>query len=360
MTEARVTKIINRVQVVDPAKGSHAASLHETIKDEIELKTGVKSRSELLFQDNTLTRLGPETSFSFKAGTRDLSLEKGTILLQVPKGLGGAKIRTAAVTAAITGTTILMEYTPSKHIKVLVLEGSLRLSVNGHFGESVVLSPGRMVLMRPDAKKIPRPVSVDLKKIVHTSSLVKMSKKKGGASLPSADLIEKEIVQQAHEKARADLVETDLVIHGSGTTALNSTGNVVDVLARNEQGRSLTLATTSVSPAATPAPTPSDDSSGNSGSGPVSSASPTPAPTPTSGPSATPNPSPTPNSSGGGGDDHKGKGDHNGDGHGDNGKGGHNPGHGHPLRLPPPAVDSGRSSDRERFSPTTKFSRNEH
>jgi hypothetical protein len=183
-----------------------------------------------------------------------------------------------------------------------------------------------------------------------------MSKKKGGASLPSADLIEKEIVQQAHEKARADLVETDLVIHGSGTTALNSTGNVVDVLARNEQGRSLTLATTSVSPAATPAPTPSDDSSGNSGSGPVSSAS----PTPTSGPSATPNPSPTPNSSGSGDDDHKGKGDHNGDGHGDNGKGDHKPGHGHPLRLPPPAVDRGRPSDRERFSPTIKFSRNGH
>jgi hypothetical protein len=378
LTEARVTKIINRVQVVDPAKGSHAASLHETIKDEIELKTGVKSRSELLFQDNTLTRLGPETSFSFKAGTRDLSLEKGTMLLQVPKGLGGAKIRTAAVTAAITGTTILMEYTPSKHIKVLVLEGSLRLSVNGPFGDSVVLRPGRMVLMRPDAKKIPQPVSVDLKKIVHTSSLVNMSKKKGGASLPSADLIEKEIVQQAHEKARADLVETDLVIHGSGTTALNSTGNVVDVLARNEQGR-LTLATTTVSPAATPAPTPSDDSSGNSGSGPVSSASPTPAPTPTSGPSATPNPtsgpsatpnpSPTPHSSGGDDDDddHKGKGDHNGDGHGDNGdghgdhgKGGHKPGHGHPLRLPPPPVDRGRPSDRERFSPTIKFSRNGH
>ena len=53
------------------------------------------------------------------------------MLLQVPKGIGGAKIRTAAVTASITGTTIMMEYHPKKSIKVLVLEGSLRLSVNG-------------------------------------------------------------------------------------------------------------------------------------------------------------------------------------------------------------------------------------
>ena len=34
------------------------------------------------------------------------------MLLQVPKGLGGAKIHTAAVTAAITGTTIMMDIAP--------------------------------------------------------------------------------------------------------------------------------------------------------------------------------------------------------------------------------------------------------
>jgi quercetin dioxygenase-like cupin family protein len=77
------------------------------------------------------------------------------MLLQVPKGLGGAKIYTAAVTAAITGTTIMMEYSPGQYLKVLVLEGSLRLSRNGSFGNSLVLHAGKMVIMRPDAKKIP-------------------------------------------------------------------------------------------------------------------------------------------------------------------------------------------------------------
>jgi hypothetical protein len=410
LTEAHVTKIVNRVQVVDPANGGHAASLHEAIKDEIELKTGVKSRSELLFQDNTLTRLGPETSFSFKAGTRDLSLGKGTMLLQVPKGQGGAKIRTAAVTAAITGTTILMDYTPGKHIKVLVLEGSLRLSANGPSGNSVVLGPGRMVLMRPDAKKIPPPVSVDLKKVMQTSSLVNMSKKEGGAPLPSAALIEKEIAQQAHDKATRDLVETDVVLHGSGTMALNSSGNVIDVLARTEQGRSLTVATTnasgstgSVVPAVTPAPTPSAITSASptppavasptpatlasptpatvasptpatvASPTPVTGASPTPvavaSPTPASGvsptpppapsPSATapPNPSPTPGSSGDD-DNDKNKGDHNGDGHGDSGKGNKNKGPGRPLRSVPPPIDRGRLSGREIFLAPTLSSRN--
>src|SRR5262245_14567346 len=96
LTEARVTKIINVVDVVDPAKGARPASLNDIIKDQIGLRTGAKSRSELIFEDNTLTRIGPETFFSFKSGTRDLTLGQGTLLLQVPKGIGGARIRTAA------------------------------------------------------------------------------------------------------------------------------------------------------------------------------------------------------------------------------------------------------------------------
>jgi hypothetical protein len=215
LTEARVTKIIKDVRVTDPAKGTHAAAINETIKDEIGLKTGVKSRSELLFQDNTLTRIGPETSFSFKAGTRDLTLGQGTMLIQVPKGLGGAKIRTAAVTAAITGTTIMVQYTPAKHIKVLVLEGSLRLSVNGTFGNSVRLQAGRMVTMRPDAKRIPNPVRVDLRHVMQTSSLVKMAKK-GESDLPSAELIDKEIAQQDQERGAGRLTAANLVGSGFG------------------------------------------------------------------------------------------------------------------------------------------------
>ena len=194
LTSAEVTKIINRVSVIDPAKGGHPAVLRDIIKDDLGLQTGAKSRSELLFQDNTLTRIGAETFFSFKTGTRDLTLEKGSMLLQVPKGLGGAKIHTAAVTAAVTGTTIIMEYAPGRYIKVLVLEGSLRLSRNGTFGHSLLLRPGKMVIMRPDAKEIPGPVDVDLARIVKTSTLVNFP---GGDTLPSMPLIQAAINDQA-------------------------------------------------------------------------------------------------------------------------------------------------------------------
>jgi len=222
LTSAEVTKVINRVSVIDPAKGTHPAVLRDVIKDNLALQTGARSRSELLFQDNTLTRIGAETFFSFKTGTRDLTLEKGSMLLQVPKGLGGATIHTAAVTAAITGTTIMMEYSPGQYLKVLVLEGSLRLSRNGSFGDSLVLHPGKMVIMRPDAKKIPDPIDIDLAEIVRTSTLVNFP---GIKVLPSMPLIQAAITDQAKAVAKGTLVPTNLVM-GHGTKV---------VLASNDQ-----------------------------------------------------------------------------------------------------------------------------
>ena len=222
LTSAEVTKVINRVSVIDPAKGTHPAVQRDVIKDNLALQTGARSRSELLFQDNTLTRIGAETFFSFKTGTRDMTLEKGSMLLQVPKGLGGAQIHTAAVTAAITGTTIMMEYSPRQYIKVLVLEGSLRLSRNGSFGDSLVLHPGKMVIMRPDAKKIPDPIDIDLAEIVRTSTLVNFP---GSKVLPSMPLIQAAITDQAKAVAKGTLVPTNLVM-GHGTKV---------VLASNDQ-----------------------------------------------------------------------------------------------------------------------------
>lgn len=236
LKEAHVTKIINDVKVVDPTAGVHRASINDVIRDQIALTTGIKSRSELLFEDNTLTRLGPETYFSFKSGTRDLTLEKGTLLLQVPKGLGGAKIHTAAVTAALTGTTIMMEYVPKQHIKVLVLEGNLRLSANGRFGDSLLLQAGKMVIMRADAKRIPDPITVDLKKIIRTSKLVNMShsKKTVATPLPSLPLIEKEVALQEKSKNQRNLIDTNLVILGQGTNVLLASDQLLQDLAKRD------------------------------------------------------------------------------------------------------------------------------
>lgn len=262
LTEAHVTKIVNEVKVVDPASGDRNAKLDDVVRGDLALTTGIKSRSELTFQDNTLTRLGPESYFSFKTGTREMTLEKGTMLLQVPKGLGGAKIHTAAVTAAITGTTIMMEYVPQKAIKVLVLEGSLRLSMNGRFGDSLLLTPGKMVIMPPNARRVPDPVTVDLKKVIQTSTLVNMHGKHdkqanaGTPPLPSMSKIEMAVAQQQNGKDAHHLIDTNLVILGKGTDVVIGSDDLIqDLSTRTDVAKNNVIAAIPT-PVTTPAPTP--------------------------------------------------------------------------------------------------------
>lgn len=201
LKEAKINQIVNDVKVVEPRTGARPAALQELIKNELGVATGVQSRAELLFQDNTLTRLGAETFFSFQPGTRNVNLERGSMLLQVPKNLGGAHIRAASVSASITGTTILVEHLSGKRVKIIVLEGGLNVGVDNRPGASVMLHAGKMVIIAPDAKELPKPVDVNLRKLVQTSVLIdprafRGESKTAASVLPSMFLIESEIARQ--------------------------------------------------------------------------------------------------------------------------------------------------------------------
>ncbi|MBS0660590.1 MAG: FecR domain-containing protein [Verrucomicrobia bacterium] len=185
LKQATVTQTFNDVRVIAPDAADQPATSGARIEGEKGVKTGDKSRAELEFQDKTLTRLGANTIFSFDGGTRSMEMQQGTMLLQVPKNAGGAKIRTAAVTAAITGTTILLEYTPDREvieggvkkkkkgkIKVIVLEGQLRLSLNNGSGQTVTLNGGQMLVCDPATVSLPQPAEVDVSRLVASSLLV--------------------------------------------------------------------------------------------------------------------------------------------------------------------------------------------
>jgi len=263
LEEASLRKVINDVRIVDPANGVRPALLGDVVKDDLGVKTGIKSRAELLFQDQTLTRLGPETFFSFDPGTRDMTLGAGTMLLQVPKHIGGARIHTAAVTASILGTTIMMEYLPGSSLKVVVLEGTLRLSLDHVLGEAVLLHPGKMVIMRPDAKRIPDPVNVDIRLLTKTSRLInpdlfKKDAKDVVKELPSTGLIEKEIAVQDGLKGTKGLVDTNLVIAGQGTSVVLATDQQLAAIHGHAQiiQFAANAAGTPTPPPAAPTPTP--------------------------------------------------------------------------------------------------------
>ena len=245
LKEAHVTRIIKDVQLLPSQAAPRPAVVNDNVRSGTAVRTGADSRTELTFTDLTLARLGANTIFSFNEGTRNLDLGGGAVLLHVPKGAGGAKITTAAITAGITGTTVLMEYHRNAYIKFVVLEGTARMYLKNHLGESVLIGPGQMLIVKPNATSLPDPVTVDLKRLVQTCLLITEF-----APLASQPLILQQIQIQQNNP---DLIPTNLVIYGRGTLV-----SLVDPTNLNVISQETTaMATPTPSPSPTPVPTPS-------------------------------------------------------------------------------------------------------
>jgi hypothetical protein len=170
LQEARVTQVVNDVKLLLEQSAPRPATISDLIRHGTAVRTGTQSRSELTFADLTITRLGANTIFSFKEGTREMTLIDGAILFQVPKGSGGATIRTVGVTAAITGTTGIAEFHPAttshpQLSKWLCLEGTFHLYLPN--GQSVELGPGKIVTA--DGKSFSKVMTFDIAKLTSTS-----------------------------------------------------------------------------------------------------------------------------------------------------------------------------------------------
>jgi len=184
---ARVTQVTKDVKVLLEKAPPRPVALGDLIRHSTPVSTGTQSRGELTFDDGTITRLGANTTFNFKPGTREMNLIDGAILFQVPKGSGGATIKTAGVTASITGTTGIGEFHPATtshpHLfsKWLCLEGQIRLYLAN--GQSVELGPGKMVVT--DGESFSPVLTFDIAKLVSSSLFFTGFDR----PLPSLDLI---------------------------------------------------------------------------------------------------------------------------------------------------------------------------
>ena len=212
LNQATITRLINNVQLRPGQEAPRAAVLSDNVPDGTTVATGMDSRTELTFTDQTSARLSANTICTFNEGTRNLDLAGGAVLLRVPKGAGGAKISTAAVTAAITGTTVIVEYHPHACLKFISLEGTARLYLKHRWGESVLVRPGQLLITNPDAKSLPDPVDVDLERLLKTSLLIT-----DFPPLGSQNLIAKESEKQQRAKSKRRLIDTNMVIFGKGT-----------------------------------------------------------------------------------------------------------------------------------------------
>ena len=210
LNEARVTRVNNYAQLLYPMRAPRQARLNDIVGEGSIVRTGKNARAELTSSDGTVVRLATNTAFGFKNGTHDLNLSEGAALVQAPRSANGATIHAASVAAAITGTTVMIEYHPGV-CKFLVLEGTGRLYRPGHLGDSVLVQAGQMVIGNPNAA-VSDPVDFDIARFVKTSRFIA-----GLPPLRSESSMAFEAQRQQREKSKKTLIETNLVIFGGGT-----------------------------------------------------------------------------------------------------------------------------------------------
>jgi hypothetical protein len=188
-SQGRVTQVVQDVKVVPSGAAARPATVNETVHQGSAVQTGTQSRSELTFQDQTITRLGENTIFTVGQGARTVELGSGQFLLYVPKKAGGAKVKMGSVTAAITGTTVLGHVYPSGIVDFTVLEGSACIHLD-KWGQAIYVQAGQRVTYDPLLQRLENPVDVDIQEQLGSPLVTDFRR------LPSAGLIDEEIAIQ--------------------------------------------------------------------------------------------------------------------------------------------------------------------
>ena len=223
LTESTFTEVVKDVNVVAPAtKAAEPASVNEVVKAPELVRTGPDSRAELTAPDETITRIGANTVFSFEPSGRNIDLERGNVLFHSPAGKGGGTIRSGGAAAAVLGTTLIVSSTGTGGFKVILLEGKGTVTLaNGH---SVTLTAGQLVFVLPGQTDFGQVLEINLGKLVAGSILVKGF----SAPLPSLSLIQGAINHQNQQFGNGKVdtgVSPENYIQDPGNNGLNTIDN---------------------------------------------------------------------------------------------------------------------------------------
>ncbi len=169
LTESTFTEVINDVATVATDGNATPSKVSDLLKAPERVRTGPESRAELTAPDQTITRVGANTIFSFADSGRTLNLEQGNVLFHAPKGLGGGTIKTAGAAAAVLGTTLIVSATPNGGFKLVLLEGTGTVTPSG--GAAATLHAGQLVYVLPGGTLSPV-LNINLGKLVGGSQLV--------------------------------------------------------------------------------------------------------------------------------------------------------------------------------------------
>ncbi len=169
---ARVTEVIRDVHLLAGQAAARPAAVNDSVNEGTAVRTGADSRAELTFADQTISRLGANTVFSFSAAARAYDLGSGAILLSAPKESGTVKVSAGVATSAISGFTGIWEAHNKFWYKVLVFEGSGDVWLNKNPNDPRHMHSRQILVFPPNATVLPQPQDFDVCKAINSGLLI--------------------------------------------------------------------------------------------------------------------------------------------------------------------------------------------
>jgi FecR protein len=170
--QSKITEVVNDVQIISAADQTQkSATVNEVFAIPDVLRTGPASRAELVAKDETVTRVGANTIFSFDPASRTIDLQQGSLLFHSPHGKGGGSIHTGSATASVLGSTLIVCATHNGGFKVICLEDGAQIKLPN--GLKQQLSPGQLTYILPGGQHLAPIVLFKLNDLLLHSLLVK-------------------------------------------------------------------------------------------------------------------------------------------------------------------------------------------
>jgi FecR protein len=170
--QARVTEVIRDVRLSHAQAAARPAVLNDAVSEGTAVRTGTDSRAELTFADQTITRLGANTVFSFGGAVRTYDLGSGAILMTAPRDAGTVKISSGVATCAVSGFTGIWESHNKFWNKVLIIEGDGDVWLKKNPNDHRQMHSRQILVFPPNANVLPQPQEFDVCKVINNGLLI--------------------------------------------------------------------------------------------------------------------------------------------------------------------------------------------
>ena len=137
--------------------------------------TAAHAVSQPIQTERGVVRLGSKTQANVDAKQSSVAIGVGMVLVSSNPGrLGRPALKVsfngAPMHAKVQGTA-LIAYLPEQFIQITGVEGRTYLVREGRLGENVAIDAGKMLLVKPTAKRLPDTVDINLSNFIENSPM---------------------------------------------------------------------------------------------------------------------------------------------------------------------------------------------